>query len=201
MEGWILSFQQTLFYREFLAELPAPLNNVYLDLLVLGLLAVYLLYCIVSDVVDWAWIGKVSRAGRKTKAAGVLTDGEGDGAVTAFSAEVQDGGVAAAFSAEAQDVTAGADVRPAAPAEAVAAPQSVKSRMSQIWVKQREIEGLRKEIGTPGKLSREEALAALARIAEITGGRSLDTNIALVLNNAKLGAQIAVEYAKLKKMH
>lgn len=167
MEGWILSFQQTLFYREFLAELPAPLNNVYLDLLVLGLLAVYLLYCIVSDVVDWAWIGKVSRAGRKTKAAGVLTDGEGDGAVTAFSAEVQDGGVAAAFSAEAQDVTAGADVRPAAPAEAVAAPQSVKSRMSQIWVKQREIEGLRKEIGTPGKLSREEALAALARIAEI----------------------------------
>ena len=41
----------------------------------------------------------------------------------------------------------------------------------------------------------------LARIAEITGGRSLDTNIALVLNNAKLGAQIAVEYAKLKKMH
>ena len=169
MEGWILSFQQTLFYREFLAELPAPLNNVYLDLLVLGLLAVYLLYCIVSDVVDWAWIGKVSRAGRKTKAAGVLTGGEGDGAETAFSAEVQDGGVAAAFSAEAQDVTAGADVRPAAPAEAVAAPQSVKSRMSQIWVKQREIEGLRKEIGTPGKLSREEALAALARIAEING--------------------------------
>ena len=39
----------------------------------------------------------------------------------------------------------------------------------------------------------------LARIAEVTGGKSLDTNIALVLNNAKLGAQIAVEYAALKK--
>ncbi|MCR9123869.1 MAG: pseudouridine-5'-phosphate glycosidase [Phyllobacteriaceae bacterium] len=32
----------------------------------------------------------------------------------------------------------------------------------------------------------------LARIVEITGGRSLVTNIALVENNAKLGAQIAV---------
>jgi len=32
----------------------------------------------------------------------------------------------------------------------------------------------------------------LARIAEITGGRSLDANIALVKNNARLGARIAV---------
>ncbi len=36
----------------------------------------------------------------------------------------------------------------------------------------------------------------LKRIVELTGGDSLETNIALVLNNAKLGAQIAVEYAK-----
>lgn len=39
----------------------------------------------------------------------------------------------------------------------------------------------------------------LAKIAEVTGGKSLDTNIALVLNNAELGAKIAVEYANLKK--
>ena len=35
----------------------------------------------------------------------------------------------------------------------------------------------------------------LGRIVEITGGASLDANIALVYNNAKLGAQIATEYA------
>ncbi|MDG1439016.1 MAG: pseudouridine-5'-phosphate glycosidase [Emcibacteraceae bacterium] len=38
----------------------------------------------------------------------------------------------------------------------------------------------------------------LARIAEQTGGESLDTNIKLVLNNAKLAAQIAAQYAALK---
>ncbi len=35
----------------------------------------------------------------------------------------------------------------------------------------------------------------LAKIVELTEGRSLETNIALVYNNAKVGAQIAVEYA------
>jgi pseudouridylate synthase len=37
----------------------------------------------------------------------------------------------------------------------------------------------------------------LARIAEQTDGESLDTNIKLVFNNAKLAAQIAVKYSKL----
>jgi pseudouridine-5'-phosphate glycosidase len=37
----------------------------------------------------------------------------------------------------------------------------------------------------------------LGRIVELTGGESLRTNIALVKNNARLGARIAVEYAKL----
>ena len=37
----------------------------------------------------------------------------------------------------------------------------------------------------------------LARIAEQTVGESLETNIKLVLNNAKLAAEIAVEYGKL----
>lgn len=35
----------------------------------------------------------------------------------------------------------------------------------------------------------------LAKLVELTGGRSLDTNIALVRNNARLGAAIAVELA------
>jgi len=37
----------------------------------------------------------------------------------------------------------------------------------------------------------------LQRIFELTGGRSLDANIALVLNNARLGAEIAVELHKI----
>eukprot|EP01083_Nonionella_stella_P194114 716154_1 len=37
----------------------------------------------------------------------------------------------------------------------------------------------------------------LLRIAEITGGKSLDTNIALVKNNAAVGAKIAVELSRL----
>jgi len=36
----------------------------------------------------------------------------------------------------------------------------------------------------------------LQRIFELTEGRSLQSNIALVLNNARLGAAIAVELAK-----
>ncbi|XP_071516798.1 uncharacterized protein [Panulirus ornatus] len=37
----------------------------------------------------------------------------------------------------------------------------------------------------------------LQRVSEITGGQSLNSNIALIENNAKTGAQIAVEYSKL----
>ena len=35
----------------------------------------------------------------------------------------------------------------------------------------------------------------LGRIVELSGGRSLETNIALVRNNARLGAALAVAYA------
>ncbi len=38
----------------------------------------------------------------------------------------------------------------------------------------------------------------LGRIKEVTKGSSLDTNIALVFNNAKVGGQIAVAYSKIK---
>ena len=37
----------------------------------------------------------------------------------------------------------------------------------------------------------------LAKVKELTGGESLESNIALVLNNAELASKIAVEYAKL----
>ena len=39
----------------------------------------------------------------------------------------------------------------------------------------------------------------LAKIKDITGGDSLDANIQLVFNNAKLAAQTAAAYGKLKK--
>eukprot|EP01094_Clydonella_sp_ATCC50884_P021687 TRINITY_DN482_c0_g1_i5.p1 TRINITY_DN482_c0_g1~~TRINITY_DN482_c0_g1_i5.p1 ORF type:complete len:183 (+),score=41.29 TRINITY_DN482_c0_g1_i5:677-1225(+) len=39
----------------------------------------------------------------------------------------------------------------------------------------------------------------LQRINELTGGQSLESNIALVKNNARIGAAIAVEYAALAK--
>ena len=38
----------------------------------------------------------------------------------------------------------------------------------------------------------------LSRIMELTGGRSLETNIALIVNNARLAGQIAVELAEAK---
>jgi pseudouridine-5'-phosphate glycosidase len=37
----------------------------------------------------------------------------------------------------------------------------------------------------------------LGRIVELSGGRSLETNLALVRNNAVVGTEIAVAYAAL----
>lgn len=39
----------------------------------------------------------------------------------------------------------------------------------------------------------------LERIVELTEGKSLESNIALILNNAKIGAQIAAELSKMEK--
>jgi pseudouridylate synthase len=50
-----------------------------------------------------------------------------------------------------------------------------------------------KELGVHGK---NVTPFLLARLAEITGGRSLTANIALVKNNAKLAAEIAVAYSQ-----
>ncbi len=38
----------------------------------------------------------------------------------------------------------------------------------------------------------------LSRVLELTEGKSLEANIQLVYNNAKIAAEIAVEFSKLK---
>jgi pseudouridine-5'-phosphate glycosidase len=56
-----------------------------------------------------------------------------------------------------------------------------------------------KEADEQGIKGKDVTPYLLKRIVELTGGKSLDTNIHLVVNNAKLGAQIAKEYALLNK--
>ena len=51
-----------------------------------------------------------------------------------------------------------------------------------------------RSLGIHGK---ETTPFLLAKVKEITGGDSLDANIQLVFNNAKLAAQTAVAYCKL----
>ncbi len=55
-------------------------------------------------------------------------------------------------------------------------------------VKEAEAEGIKGKESTP---------FLLAKVKELTEGASLDSNIQLVFNNAKVGAQIAVELSKL----
>ena len=55
-------------------------------------------------------------------------------------------------------------------------------------VKQQNEQGVKGKKSTP---------FLLAKVKELTGGDSLDSNIQLVYNNAKVGAQIAVELSKL----
>ena len=54
------------------------------------------------------------------------------------------------------------------------------------------------EMEKDGVTGKEETPYLLAKIVELTKGKSLEANIHLILNNAKLGAQIASEYVKLK---
>jgi len=56
-----------------------------------------------------------------------------------------------------------------------------------------------KELDEKGIKGKESTPFLLAKVKEITGGSSLDANIELVYNNAKVGAQLAVELAKLEK--
>lgn len=55
-----------------------------------------------------------------------------------------------------------------------------------------------KEAEEKGIKGKESTPFLLGKVKEITKGASLDTNIQLVYNNAKVGAQTAVELAKLK---
>ena len=56
-----------------------------------------------------------------------------------------------------------------------------------------------KEMERKGIRGKEETPFLLSKIVELTQGKSLETNIALILNNAHLGAKIAKEYYLLKK--
>ena len=58
------------------------------------------------------------------------------------------------------------------------------------------IEAALAEAATKGIAAKAVTPFLLQRIFELTEGRSLQSNIALVLNNARLGAAIAVELAK-----
>ncbi len=60
------------------------------------------------------------------------------------------------------------------------------------------IEKALKEADEKGIKGKEITPFLLKRVTEITGGESLEANIQLVLNNAKLGAEIAIELAELR---
>ena len=58
------------------------------------------------------------------------------------------------------------------------------------------IEEALREADEKGIKGKESTPFLLSKVKEITKGASLDSNIQLVLNNAKLGSQIAVELYK-----
>ncbi len=60
------------------------------------------------------------------------------------------------------------------------------------------IEDALKDAASKGVKGKDVTPFLLAKVKELTGGESLESNIALVLGNARLAAAIAVEYAKLK---
>lgn len=59
------------------------------------------------------------------------------------------------------------------------------------------IEEALRQAKAKGVKGKEVTPFLLAKVKELTGGESLESNIALVLNNARLASSIAVEYAKL----
>ena len=54
-----------------------------------------------------------------------------------------------------------------------------------------------REMDEKGIKGKECTPFLLAKVAEITGGDSLNSNIRLVFNNAALGARIAAAYCRL----
>ena len=61
------------------------------------------------------------------------------------------------------------------------------------------IEAALEAAATAGVKGKDVTPFLLAKVKELTGGESLEANIALVLNNATLAARIAIEFSKLKK--
>lgn len=59
------------------------------------------------------------------------------------------------------------------------------------------IETALKEAGEKGIKGKDSTPFLLAKVKEITGGDSLESNIQLVYNNAALGAKIAAEFSKI----
>jgi pseudouridine-5'-phosphate glycosidase len=53
------------------------------------------------------------------------------------------------------------------------------------------------EADSLGITGKETTPFLLARIVELTGGESLESNVRLVLNNAGLAARVAVSYSAL----
>lgn len=62
----------------------------------------------------------------------------------------------------------------------------------------KEIDKALEQMEKDGVKGREETPYLLAAIVKLTEGKSLETNIQLILNNAKLGAEIAKEYSKIR---
>jgi pseudouridine-5'-phosphate glycosidase len=59
------------------------------------------------------------------------------------------------------------------------------------------IESALKEAEKKGIRGKESTPFLLAKVKELTGGESLESNIQLVYNNAKVASQIAVELSKI----
>ncbi len=59
-------FEQTTLYQGFLAKLPSPLNNVYFDVLVIGALLIYIIYCIISRIVDAVAFARLRKRGQES---------------------------------------------------------------------------------------------------------------------------------------
>ncbi len=62
----------------------------------------------------------------------------------------------------------------------------------------KEIDNAIEEMESLGIKGKDETPFLLSKIVELTGGKSLETNIKLILNNAKLGAEIAKKYSELR---
>ena len=62
----------------------------------------------------------------------------------------------------------------------------------------KEIDKAIEEMESLGIKGKDETPFLLSKIVELTDGKSLETNIKLILNNAKLGAEIAKKYSELR---